>query len=110
MASEDVDDGHCYQSREDVCRYLPFAPRTREEVAERIALYASAPRLGRRAPLLAQTGAAIHLVLVVGLLPERFCPPRALTRSGAANSCTTSRVLDCADWWICTVRSAGRRQ
>jgi hypothetical protein len=26
MTSEDVDVVHSYQSREDVCRYLPFAP------------------------------------------------------------------------------------
>lgn len=46
MTSEDVDDVHSYQSREDVCRYLPFAPRTREEVAEKIAVYAAARTLG----------------------------------------------------------------
>ena len=45
MTSEDVDDVYCYQSREDVCRYLPFAPRTREEVAEKIAVYAAARTL-----------------------------------------------------------------
>lgn len=45
MTSEDVDDVHSYQSREDVCRYLPFAPRTREEVAEKIAVYAAARSL-----------------------------------------------------------------
>ena len=35
MTSQDVDDIHAYQSRPDVCRYLMFEPRTREEVAER---------------------------------------------------------------------------
>jgi RimJ/RimL family protein N-acetyltransferase len=35
-ASTDVDAVHAYQSREDVCRYIPYYPRTREEVAERL--------------------------------------------------------------------------
>jgi RimJ/RimL family protein N-acetyltransferase len=42
MTTDDVDDIHAYQSREDVCRYLPFEPRTREEVAEKIAAYSRA--------------------------------------------------------------------
>jgi RimJ/RimL family protein N-acetyltransferase len=42
MTEADVDDIHAYQSRADVCRYLTFEPRTREEVAERIAKYAGA--------------------------------------------------------------------
>jgi RimJ/RimL family protein N-acetyltransferase len=33
----DVDDAFAYQSREDVCRYIPYPPRTRERVAERTA-------------------------------------------------------------------------
>lgn len=33
----DVDAVHAYQSREDVCRYIPYFPRTREQVAERLA-------------------------------------------------------------------------
>ncbi|MDT4915756.1 MAG: hypothetical protein QOI15_560 [Pseudonocardiales bacterium] len=33
----DVDDVLAYQSREDVCRYIPYEPRTREVLAERIA-------------------------------------------------------------------------
>jgi RimJ/RimL family protein N-acetyltransferase len=42
MAMRDVDDIHVYQSREDVCRYLPFAPRTRAEVAAKVAQFATA--------------------------------------------------------------------
>lgn len=42
MTSRDVDDIHAYQSRPDVCRYLPFEPRTRCEVAEKIAKYSKA--------------------------------------------------------------------
>jgi RimJ/RimL family protein N-acetyltransferase len=42
MTDEDVDDIHAYQSRADVCRYLPFEPRTRDEVAEKVAKYAAA--------------------------------------------------------------------
>ena len=30
----DVDAVHAYASREDVCRYIPWTPRTRDEVAE----------------------------------------------------------------------------
>jgi RimJ/RimL family protein N-acetyltransferase len=33
----DVDAVHAYQSREDVCRYIPYFPRTREQIAERLA-------------------------------------------------------------------------
>jgi RimJ/RimL family protein N-acetyltransferase len=33
----DVDAVHAYQSREDVCRYIPYSPRTREDVATRLA-------------------------------------------------------------------------
>jgi RimJ/RimL family protein N-acetyltransferase len=46
MTDEDVDDIHAYQSRSDVCRYLPFAPRSRDEVAEKIAKYSTALVLG----------------------------------------------------------------
>jgi RimJ/RimL family protein N-acetyltransferase len=42
MTADDVDDIHAYQSRGDVCRYLPFEPRTREEVAEKVAKYSTA--------------------------------------------------------------------
>jgi RimJ/RimL family protein N-acetyltransferase len=33
----DIDDIHAYQSHAEVCRYLPFEPRTREEVSEKVA-------------------------------------------------------------------------
>lgn len=42
MAQVDVDDIYAYQSLADVCRYLPFEPRTRDEVAEKIAKYSTA--------------------------------------------------------------------
>jgi RimJ/RimL family protein N-acetyltransferase len=42
MTDEDVDDIHAYQSRPDVCRYLPFEPRSRDEVAEKIVKYSTA--------------------------------------------------------------------
>ena len=42
MTVDDVDDIHSYQSREDVCRYLQFEPRTRDEVAEKVAKYSTA--------------------------------------------------------------------
>jgi RimJ/RimL family protein N-acetyltransferase len=37
MTEADVDDIHAYQSREDVARYLMYGPRSREEVAEKVA-------------------------------------------------------------------------
>jgi RimJ/RimL family protein N-acetyltransferase len=42
---DDTDDVFGYQSREDVCRYLLFEPRTRDEVAERLARNAAASTL-----------------------------------------------------------------
>jgi RimJ/RimL family protein N-acetyltransferase len=42
MTSDDVRDIHAYQSREDVCRYLPFEPRTHDEVVEKVAKYSTA--------------------------------------------------------------------
>jgi RimJ/RimL family protein N-acetyltransferase len=33
----DVDAIYAYQSREDVCRYIPYYPRTRDEIATRLA-------------------------------------------------------------------------
>lgn len=45
MTDADIDDIHGYQSRADVCRYLPFEPRNREEVAEKVARYATATTL-----------------------------------------------------------------
>jgi RimJ/RimL family protein N-acetyltransferase len=33
----DVEALHAYQSRPDVCRYIPYEPRSREEIAERLA-------------------------------------------------------------------------
>ncbi len=45
MTEADIDDIHAYQSRADVCRYLPFEPRSRDEVAEKVARYAAAVAL-----------------------------------------------------------------
>jgi RimJ/RimL family protein N-acetyltransferase len=42
MAARDVDDIHAYHSLEDVCRYVPFEPRTRDEVAEKIEKWSTA--------------------------------------------------------------------
>ncbi len=42
MTDADVDDIHAYHSRADVCRYLPFEPRSREEVAEKVAKFSTA--------------------------------------------------------------------
>jgi RimJ/RimL family protein N-acetyltransferase len=45
MTPADVDDVFAYQSREDVCRYLPYEPRSREQVEEAVAKYSAALRL-----------------------------------------------------------------
>ena len=45
MTDADVDDIHGYQSREDVCTYLLFEPRSRDEVAEKVAQHALATTL-----------------------------------------------------------------
>jgi RimJ/RimL family protein N-acetyltransferase len=42
MTPDDVDDIYAYQSRPDVCRYMTFEPRTRDEVAEKAAKYSTA--------------------------------------------------------------------
>jgi RimJ/RimL family protein N-acetyltransferase len=42
MTVEDIDDIHAYQSLPEVTRYLPFEPRSRDEVAEKIAKYSTA--------------------------------------------------------------------
>jgi RimJ/RimL family protein N-acetyltransferase len=46
MRLADVDDIHAYQSREDVARYLPYEPRTREEVIAKVAQFSQARVLG----------------------------------------------------------------
>jgi RimJ/RimL family protein N-acetyltransferase len=45
MTAGDIDDIFAYQSREDVCRYLLFEPRTRAEVAAKIEAFAHATTL-----------------------------------------------------------------
>jgi RimJ/RimL family protein N-acetyltransferase len=57
-AATDVDAVHAYQSREDVCRYIPYAPRSRDEVAGRLA----DPQ--RTRSTLAEAGQAIALAVV----------------------------------------------
>ena len=45
MTPDDADAVHAYQSREDVCRYLLYEPRTHEQVSARVAELARADRL-----------------------------------------------------------------
>jgi|SRR5215208_4188112 len=47
MTLDDVDDIHAYQSLDEVCRYLTFAPRSREVVAEKVAQHSTATTLAR---------------------------------------------------------------
>ena len=37
LVPTDVDAMHAYQSRPDVCRYIPYEPRTKEQITERLA-------------------------------------------------------------------------
>jgi RimJ/RimL family protein N-acetyltransferase len=45
MTAADVDDVFAYQSREDVCRYLLFEPRTRDQVQARVEQFSAATTL-----------------------------------------------------------------
>jgi len=45
MTPDDTDAVHAYQSREDVCRYMLWGPRTREDVADRVQAWSRADRL-----------------------------------------------------------------
>jgi RimJ/RimL family protein N-acetyltransferase len=45
MTPEDVADVFTYHSREDVCRYLPFPPRSYEQVSEKVTQFAAATTL-----------------------------------------------------------------
>ena len=47
MTPADTDDVYAYQSREDVCRYLLFDPRTRDVVAEKVAAHSQATTLAK---------------------------------------------------------------
>jgi RimJ/RimL family protein N-acetyltransferase len=40
--ADDLDDMHAYLSRADVCRYVPFEPLSRDQVAEKIAKWSTA--------------------------------------------------------------------
>jgi RimJ/RimL family protein N-acetyltransferase len=42
VTAADVDDMHAYQSDPDVCRYLPYEPRSRAEVAGKVAQWSTA--------------------------------------------------------------------
>jgi RimJ/RimL family protein N-acetyltransferase len=45
MTPDDLDDVAAYQGREDVCRYLLHEPRTRDELAPKLAEWAASNRL-----------------------------------------------------------------
>lgn len=47
MTPGDSDAVFAYQSREDVCRYLLFSPRSREQVAQKVAEYSVATTLAK---------------------------------------------------------------
>lgn len=47
MTPADLDDVYAYQSRDDVCQYLLYEPRTRDEVAGKLAEFAAATTLAK---------------------------------------------------------------
>lgn len=57
--SGDVDALYAYQSLPEVCRYIPYEPRTREDVAKRLA------DPGKRRSTLTEPGQAVNLAVVV---------------------------------------------
>ncbi len=69
MTEADVDDIYAYQSREDVCRYLLFEPRTRDEVAEKVAKHSVATTLEKDGD---------YLQLAVELPATADAPPRVI--------------------------------
>jgi RimJ/RimL family protein N-acetyltransferase len=76
----DVDDVFAYQSRPDVCRYIPYPPRTREQVAERLAdperTHANLEKDGDVISLaveLCETGRVIGDVVVIWNSVEHQC-------------------------------------
>jgi RimJ/RimL family protein N-acetyltransferase len=82
MTEADVDDIFDYQSREDVCRYLLFEPRSHGEVAERVAAHTAATTLEKDGD---------YLQLALELPPTPDAPARVIgdsyfTISSAENS------------------------
>lgn len=76
MTPDDVDDVHAYLSREDVTRYLTHGPSTRDQVAEKVAMYAAATRIEKDddwiEPAIELDGRVIgHLYLRVHSLEHR---------------------------------------
>ena len=69
-ALADVDAIHAYASREDVCRYIPWTPRSREEVAawlpRRTATTIAAPGTGAALAItLADTGELVGDTMII---------------------------------------------
>ena len=69
MTARDIDDVYAYQSREDVCRYLLFEPRTRAEVAEKIAKHSASTTL---------TAEGDYLQLAIALPATTISPARVI--------------------------------
>lgn len=79
MGEDDVDDIHAYQSDAQVCRYLPFEPRTRDQVAAKLARYSTARRLSG-------DGDFWQLAIVVGGHPDRVIGDVYFAIRDAANA------------------------
>jgi RimJ/RimL family protein N-acetyltransferase len=82
MTDADVEDVFAYQSREDVCRYLLFEPRSHDEVVERVAKNAAAT-------ILEKDGDFLQLALelrATGDAPARVIGDLYFTISSLENS------------------------
>jgi RimJ/RimL family protein N-acetyltransferase len=82
MTSADVQNVYAYQSREDVCRYLLFEPRTLDEVVEKVEKFGAATTL-------AADGDYLQLALelpAVGDVPARVIGDSYFKLANAADS------------------------
>jgi RimJ/RimL family protein N-acetyltransferase len=62
----DVDAVHAYQSRPDVCRFLLFEPRTRDEVAAKVAEFGAKRHIAREGDFLQLAVVRQHDDVLVG--------------------------------------------
>ncbi len=79
MNVHDVDDIYAYQSNPEVCRYLLFEPRTRDEVAKKVATFASAR-------VLSGDGDFLQLAVVTLADPDRVIGDVFFAIKDAANA------------------------
>lgn len=79
MTRDDVDAVYAYQSRADVCRYLLFEPRDREQVAVKVAEHAVADTLDA-------DGSYLQLALELRSVPPERDDPREPAKVGSSGA------------------------